>query len=550
MRQGLPLALLLLVAALIGFAVRPARPASSATGPTIQQAVIEAVGRQQWVAVIVTLRQPPAPSGRRFDVAALRAQVAGAQAALLEDLPPNDFQLGRRYQAVAALAGKLNKEGLAVLSGRPDVADVMLDGAGHAGTAQSVPLIHADEVHRAGWTGAGVTVAVLDTGIDTDHPDLSNDIAYERCYLTNAMCPAAPHVAEDNNGHGTNVAGIITDTGTLVPEGVAPDAKIAVYKVLNSGGSGVISDWIAALDDIAADHPEVKVINMSLQSGLPCPASALDMAITTLWQRGTATFVSAGNQGTKQTLTVPACLANGISVGATYDASIGLVNGWKTDCSDPTTGADMVACWSSSSVDLDVLAPGAPITSAGIGPSRTSTYYGTSQASPHAAGVAALLFQARPGLSVEEMLTLMKRTGALVTDDLDDDDPATNRVTPRIDARVAIIGPNTDTDGDGCGDDEELGTDAGLGGRRNPLNPWDFYDVNGDGVINLLDDVYAVVAGFGTAAGANYLAQADRSPPPPGVEPWNLGPPDGTINVADDIVAVVTQFGHRCAGPQ
>jgi hypothetical protein len=69
-------------------------------------------------------------------------------------------------------------------------------------------------------------------------------------------------------------------------------------------------------------------------------------------------------------------------------------------------------------------------------------------------------------------------------------------------------------------------------------------------VVNLFDDVYGVVAAFGPAAAPNYVQAADRSPPPPGATPFDLGPPDGTINAVDDIVGVVAQFGNRCAGPQ
>ena len=315
---------------------------------------------------------------------------------------------------------------------------------------------------------------------------------------------------------------------------------------MDNNGFGTISDWIAALDDIIANHPEVNVVNMSVQISTECPAPAISLAIRTLRNMGVATFISSGNFGNKEELTIPACVPEAISVGATYDANLGRVDGWQNDCTDDPTAADQIACWSSSDDTLDLLAPGAWITSTGLG-GGAITFMGTSMASPHAAGVAALLYQAFPNISVDELEARMKSAGTLLTDDLDDDDPSTNRTTPRVDARVALLNPAEDTDGDGCTNGEEFGGDPRFGGQRNPLNPWDFHDVNGDGVITLFDDILAVINGFGTAGNDPLL---DRSPAPPGSRPWLQGPPDGTIDLVNDILGVASQFGHTCVGAQ
>jgi hypothetical protein len=114
-----------------------------------------------------------------------------------------------------------------------------------------------------------------------------------------------------------------------------------------------------------------------------------------------------------------------------------------------------------------------------------------------------------------------------------------------------------DYDLDGCADGEELGLDEGLGGRRNPTYPWDFYDVDADRVITVAGDVLAVAGAFGPP-GPNYTPQKDRSPgPPPGTdpkdpnnnEPWDLGPPDQVISVGVDVFGVAQQFGHSCNAP-
>ena len=118
-----------------------------------------------------------------------------------------------------------------------------------------------------------------------------------------------------------------------------------------------------------------------------------------------------------------------------------------------------------------------------------------------------------------------------------------------------------DTDGDGCSDSEELLTSEMFGGRRNPTNRWDFFDVNGDKVVNIPNDILAVASAFGPGDpgspvyNENYSPARDRSPgpapnkpnDPDHTEPWDLGPPDGTVNVPTDILGVARQFGHTCA---
>ena len=503
--------------------------------------------------VLLQLRKPASLAAGAPDVARARVEVAAAQEQALAGIAAPDLQVTYRYQAVPAVAGLVTARGLAELVARPEVTHVTLDTEGTAALNQSVPLIRADDAHDAGLSGAGIIIAVLDTGIDTSNVDLMQGIAYEKCFLGNDPCPPQPHPAEDDNGHGTNVTGIITSDGIVAPEGVAPDAEIAAYKILDASGSGLFSDWVAALDDIIANHPEVDIVNMSLQSLASCPNGPLGDAIATLRDQGVPTFVASGNRGLKNSLTLPACVPAAISVGAVYDANIGSLAGWKTDCEDLITAADQVPCWSSSDDTLDLLAPGSRIMSTGL--SGPSSYSGTSQAAPHAAGVAALLLQAVPDISPDDLENRMKLTGTNVADQLDDGDPNTTRQTPRIDARVALLTDLiADADGDGCSNGQEFAPDEHDGGQRNPLNPWDYFNPTQDGQ-NRVDDILAVVQHYNKnqylpsppnppqTLNPDYTTATDRSPGGPNV--WNLGPPDGEQRLAD-ILAAVGQYGHDC----
>ncbi|MCH7697971.1 MAG: S8 family serine peptidase [Chloroflexi bacterium] len=517
-------------------------PVTVQAGPFVQQEVRTELASKPTTDVLITLHERAGIASHPPGSPASQQAIAAQKERVLAGVAKSEFTTTRVYQALPILAGELSASGLVKLSSHPDVASVTVDAVGSIATNTSLPLIHAPEVHANGITGQGVVVAVLDTGADIDHPDLEDAILYQACFASD--CDESDNPGDDGNGHGTNVTGIITSDGTIAPLGVAPDAKIAVYKVMDDSGFGSASDWIAALDDIIDNHPEVNAVNLSVQSSSDCPAPALSLAIGTLRDMGVATFISSGNRGNKDALTIPACVPEAISVGATYDDNLGSINGWQTDCTDESTAADQVACWSASDSTLDLLAPGARVTSTAVG-GGTVTFMGTSQAAPHAAGVAALLYQAFPNITVDELEARMKSTGTLITDDLDDNDPSTNRTTPRVDARVALLSLDEDTDGDGCTNGEEFGEDPRLGGQRNPLNPWDFHDVNGDGVVTLFDDILAVINGFGSGGNDPVL---DRSAAPPGVQPWLQGPPDGTIDVANDILGIASQFGHSCVG--
>ena len=412
-RLVLPALLGGLLLSLLGPTGATARSSSQAIDPE----VAAAVARHGSAKVMIVFRT----RGPQRALAATVSNVWDVRARLLARAG-DGFRAAARWDAVPAVPGWIDARGLERLAGDPDVRRIGLDGgAGRVADAESTPLIGADRAQALGYIGTGVTVGVLDSGIDEGHPDS----------------------AQDDNGHGTNVSGIIAGRGTIAPVGIAPGASLVMVKMINANGSFESADQIIdSLNWLALNRPDVKVINMSIVtfqtfSG-DCDSSetwtmAISSAVATLRSHGVTLFASAGNDSSRTRMAAPACIRDVVSVGAVYDSAYGSNQAF---CQDPSA-ADRVACFSDSSPTLDLLAPGALITSTGLRStgSAISTYLGTSQASPHAAGSAAILLQQRPSLTPAQIEALLKGSGKPVTDWRE------GRVTPRIDVFAALNTP-------------------------------------------------------------------------------------------------------------
>jgi subtilisin family serine protease len=416
-----------------------ASPAWSQVAGAQVYRTLRAEGRAR---VVVALRLPVAT-----EPVVAKNEMADVKSRVFFDIPPAEFELTHDWPSLSAVAGWVSPSGLAKLLSDPNVERVDVDIPGEIASGESVPLIRGNELRSMGITGGGVTVAVLDTGIDTDHPDLSDDLVAEQCYCTNAdgsgCCPdgstaqSGAGSAEDEHGHGTNVCGIVTGRGGNAPTGVAPDSKLVAIRVLDrDGAASGTAQVLSGLDWIISSQPDVKVVNMSLVfssfagacDNAASWASAFTQAINTLRNRGTIVFASSGNNGLSDQIGLPACITSAVGVGAVYDGNVGSVT---FGCTDYTTAADQVTCFSNSSSAVDLMAPGALITSTGLGGGGVS-YMGTSQASPHAAGAAALLLSSKPGLSPDQIETALTTTGLAVTD------PKNGLSIPRIDVRAAL----------------------------------------------------------------------------------------------------------------
>jgi subtilisin family serine protease len=411
----------------------------------------------QGIAIRVTLKRddldPPGPA-RRASVHARQGRVLGA-------LAPGAFQIGYRYESVSGFSGRAHAGAIDALLRHPEVTAIHLDYEVRGTLAQGVVLIGADLAHASGVTGAGVNIAVLDSGVDTDHPDLVDDLVAEECFCNDhaspqkGCCPAGgmrqsgAGSAEDDNGHGTQVAGIITSAGAVSTPGVAPDAGIVAIKVLGDTGSGFLSSIDAAFDWLATNHDAlgVRVVNASLGDGgeynnpfaSPCSGTPGANAIALLHAAGVVVFAASGNEGHDDGISEPACIPEVISVGGVYDASMGSIS-WCGNstctmilCTD-TTGPDVFACHSNSDEILDVLAPDWRTTSPALG-GGVDHFGGTSASSPYAAGQAALLLQDDPSLQPDDIRGLLTENGPLVTN------PDNGLSFPRSDVGAALSVP-------------------------------------------------------------------------------------------------------------
>jgi len=400
---------------------------------------IDSLAEGEAARVVVKLRAPDAQAsaGLRLEI------VEQSQEAVLESLSPTDFQVTQQFETLPGLVGDVTAQGLDALLAHPAVESVALDLPVEIALTESAHVIGADAVwHDWGLTGNGVTVAVLDTGIDPTHPDLADNLITQKCF-SHGSCPPdnsdESDSALDGNGHGTHIAGIITGRGESSPRGIAPDTDIVAVKVMNDNGGGYTSDVIAAIDWIIANQAElnVKAINLSLGGGAyqgVCDAVDANtqlyaQAVEAARQAGITVFAAAGNQGQTDALMAPACVSGVVSVGATYDSDFGSVTLGR--CTDENPAVDQIACASNRGAELDLLAPGISIVSTGLGGGERSES-GTSMSTAHASAVAALLLQAEPGLLPDDVEITLEETGVAVTD------PVTGRVFPRLDAPAAV----------------------------------------------------------------------------------------------------------------
>jgi subtilisin len=396
--------------------------------------------------VIVGHRAAAVPEAQLSSQAAVnfqRGAIGQMTQAVLNSMPAGSATSIKQFETIPFFAVEVDAAGLAALRSSPLVASIEEDVAVPPTLAQSAPLVQATDAASAGFTGAGWTVAILDTGVLKTHDGLT--VVSEACYSTNSatstsFCPGAASSSTGNDSglpctgvsscdHGTHVAGIAAGNMSGLP-GVARGATIIAIQVFSrftSGcGTGVsacplsrTSDRVLAHERVLALSSQFNIasVNMSIGGGgfsSPCGSSAEKTAIDNLRAAGIATVVSSGNDSTASAISYPACISSAVSVGS-------------------TTKSDVVSSFSNAASFLSLLAPGSSITSAVI-TSNTATGIksGTSMAAPHVTGAWAILKQFRPTASVTEALAVLRATGESILD-------SRNGLTfPRIRIKAAI----------------------------------------------------------------------------------------------------------------
>ena len=387
------------------------------------QKLIEKTRKKGTVSVTVKVRAAFRPEGYMSSAAEVLAQrqvIREAQDQMLSWLRyvPSTF---KTYEYIPYISASVDEIGLQQLQASPDALDVSGNDPLRLALSESLPRVGAPRAWAGQFKGTDKTVAVIDSGVDKNHPWLQGKVVSEACYSTtdaarqySSVCPSGVAPTDpgsgvpcdkpgfggvDNCGHGTHIAGIAAGRG-----GVAYDANVISIQVMSyvtdteacrNQSSCLLAerdDVVSALNRVFALRTayDIAAVNISLANDLIAPDpspntcdteySAMTDAINLLKSVNIPTVIASGNDGAANAISFPACISSAVSVGATGDGSA------------PDATNDSVLQNSNSASFLSLLAPGKLITSAVPG-GGVASGFGTSQAAAHVSGAMALLRQ-------------------------------------------------------------------------------------------------------------------------------------------------------------
>ncbi len=394
----------------------------------------------------------------------MQAHIQERQERVIEKLArKGHLEVLYRYGSTYAFSAEADVDAILALAAIAEVEIVEEMPVFRKMDTEANQLANVTAVHSQGYTGTGVTIAIIDDGIDHDHAAFGGSASFPNSKILGgydfADNDTNPTIDCTAQSHGTAVAGVAAGNGGGVL-GTAPDAKIVLLKVQKASecGQGSLSGDVAAAIDWAVTNRAtygIRIISMSLGGGAYSSATTCDNASTAYknavnaaHSAGLVVLAASGNEGLCSQIAHPGCMTNIISVGAVYDANVG-GPGYCVDaaacasqansqctpgraCFDTTTFADKVTCYSNSASFLDILAPSNCATTALAGGGTNTCFGGTSSATPFAAGVAATLIQANPSLNNDTMRSLLVNNGVPVTD-------TKNNITkPRVDANASL----------------------------------------------------------------------------------------------------------------
>jgi serine protease AprX len=376
-----------------------------AAGVVLTTASPAVSAKNQRIRVIVVLKQRATPAA----IAALERSVG-------------PVSVRARYSVIPAFSAAMTRSQARALARRPGVARVEPDRVVHAlnDTSEASFGVTKARIDDPALDGAGLTAAVLDTGIDTAHVDLDGGkvVAFVDCTVAAACVAASPF---DDNGHGTHVSATLAGDGDGTPDhryqGVAAKAQLAGVKVLDSAGSGNESSVLAGLQWVVDNHVAlgIRALSMSLGAGA-CGdgTSPISAAVNGAVAAGIVATIAAGNNGPAAcTVASPGDAANAITVGAMADTGPSASGCSRSACRDGFREAYFSSRGPTfdGRIKPDVSAPGVAITSARAG---TANGYvaesGTSMATPFVAGVALLMLDQNPGLTPAQVKSTIMST--------------------------------------------------------------------------------------------------------------------------------------------